>query len=118
MIGREMSKQLSTRVRREAEDALDHVVKTLKRSAEDLSTDTEEAISGAAEALRDAVESFARAAGSKAKAVGAEAAASARQMTAKVGRETKAHPVAASVAALAAAAVLIQLLSATRKKAG
>jgi len=108
-----MTKHLSRRVRH---DTVDDVVRTLKHSAEDMSADAEKAVAEAAATLRDAMESFAASTVPQIKAEGREAVDAARGLAAKAGREAKEHPLIASVAALAAAAALIQLLSAARRK--
>src|SRR5262245_14519709 len=98
-----MSKSLSKTVRRELEDNLEDAIKALRRAAEDLSEDAEKAVAQAARALREASESLAEKAGPQARAVAAKAV-----------QEVKEHPVASTVAALTAAAALIQILGNNR----
>lgn len=101
-----MTKSLTKKMRHEVEDALDDAVRALKRAAEDLGEDAEASVGQAATAVRQAAE-----------ALIARGAPQARQLANKAVQEIKEHPLATTVAALSAAAALIQLLGHGRRKA-
>ncbi len=111
-----MAKSIAKTVRYDIEDTLDDAVKSLKRAAEDLSEDAETAIGQAADALRKAAEAIVARSGPAQDFV-AQVAPQAREIAARARDEVKAHPIASTVAALSAAAALIQILSAARRKA-
>jgi len=112
-----MSKSLTKQVRHEIEDTLDDAVKMLKRAAEDLSDDAEKAVAQAADALRRATEALTETTIPQVRELVGKAGPEARELAGKAAREVKEHPVAPTVAALAAAAALIQILGTRRKKA-
>lgn len=112
-----MTKTLGKKVRHEIEDALDDAAKDLKRAAEDLGDDAEQAIAQAAEALRRAAESIAEKAVPQVRDLVEKAGPAARDVACRAEREIREHPIATTVAALSAAAALIQLLGDRRKKA-
>lgn len=100
-----MTKSLSKTVRHEIEDTLEDTITSLRRVADDLSEDTESGVAQAAKTLRQAAHALADKAGPQA-----------RELAEKTVEEVKQHPIASTVAALSAAAALIQILSLARKR--
>jgi hypothetical protein len=77
----------------------------LRKSADTLTGDADQAVAVAAAALRAAADKVAEITPEPAK-----------DLARKAAREVKAHPIASAAAALTAAAALISLLAAARKK--
>jgi len=100
-----MSKSLTKKVRHDVDDSMDEVAHTLRKAADTLSGDAEQAVATAAAALRAAADKVAKITPEPAK-----------DLARKATQEVKAHPLASAAAALTAAAALISLLAAARKK--
>ena len=101
-----MSKSLTKKVKHELEDVLDDVAKTLRRAADSLGDDAEEAVTQATQALRQAAEALAERTPPEAKYLAQKAVA-----------EAKAHPIATAAAVLSATAALVTVIGLGRKKA-
>lgn len=111
-----MTKSLTKKMRHEVEDALDDAVKALKRAADDLGDDAEKAVGEAAVALRHAAESLVARTAEPLRHMAEQVPPEAKKLADKAVQEAKEHPLATTVAALSAAAALIQILSAGRRR--
>ncbi len=111
-----MSQNITKQVRREIEDVLDEAVKALKRAAGDLGDDAESAVADAAKTLRSTADALADKVGPKLREIIDDAAPKARKLAAEAKAEAQEHPIATAVAAIGAAAAVIQLLGAARKR--
>jgi len=100
-----MSKSLTNKVRHELDDTLEDVAKTLRKAADALSQNSEEAVEEAAKALRHAAQVLAD-----------RTPPEVRDLARKAMDEAKAHPIATSAAVLSAAGALITVLGLGRRK--
>jgi ElaB/YqjD/DUF883 family membrane-anchored ribosome-binding protein len=100
-----MSKSLTTKVTHDLEETFDDVARILRRAADGLSDDAEEAIAQATQALRQAAQTVAD-----------KTPPEVRDVAKKAMDEAKAHPIASAAAVLSAALALITLVGLGRKK--
>jgi hypothetical protein len=100
-----VAKSITRKVKHDVEDALEDVGKALQRAADELTDDAEEAVAQAAVGLRHAAAKLADRTPPVLKSVARKAV-----------DEVKQHPIASTAAALTAAAALISLMAARRKK--
>lgn len=100
-----MSKSLTKKIRHDVDDTMEDVAHALRKAADTLSGDAEQAVATAAAALRAAADKVAEITPEPAK-----------YLARKAAREAKAHPIASAAAALTAAAALISLLAAARRR--
>jgi ElaB/YqjD/DUF883 family membrane-anchored ribosome-binding protein len=103
-----MSNSLADKIQHNVEDALDEVARSLRKAAEGaegLSGEANEALSKAAADVKRAAESLRK-----------QAVAAARDVARKATHEVQQHPVASLAAAITAAAALVSVIAATRKK--
>jgi ElaB/YqjD/DUF883 family membrane-anchored ribosome-binding protein len=101
-----MSKSIAKKIHHDVDHTIEDVAHILRKAADTLSGDAEEAVAVAAAALRAAADRVVEITPEPAKDAARRAA-----------QEVKAHPIASAAAALTAAAALISLLAAARKKA-
>ena len=100
-----MAQSLSRKLKHNVEDTLEDVGKVLHRAADELADDAEVAVAQAAVGLRRAAAMLAD-----------KTPPAIKSAARKVTDEVKQHPIASTAAALTAAAALISLMAATRKK--
>lgn len=100
-----MSKSPLREIKHDVQDAVEDIAKTLKAAADDLSDDAEDAVARAAQVLRQAAHDLVE-----------NAPAEGKKLARKAVHEAKAHPLATTATALSAAAALITLLGAARRK--
>jgi len=100
-----MSKSPAREIKHDVQDAVEDIAKTLRAAADDLSDDAEDAVARAAQVLRQAAHDLVEKAPSEGK-----------RLARKAVHEAKAHPLATTATALSAAAALITLLGAARRK--
>jgi len=95
-----MSKSITKKIRHDVEDTFEDVAHTLRKSADTLTGDADQAVAVAAAALRAAADKVAEITPEPAK-----------DLARKAAREVKAHPIASAAAALRFAAALASQVS-------
>jgi len=101
-----MPKSPAVDVRQDVETALEDVARLLRSAAESVSGESEAAVSKAAKEVTRAAQSVRK-----------HAKATAKDVAARTAREVKEHPIASLTAAITAAAALVGVIIAARRKA-